>query len=96
MRRTSLVGFLFLAPTICFRVSEKGTLAEEWDRISWKEFWKLLHEAPQAGIHIESMPPFSCRLYIRTDVLFDQKRHRITQMSRKKRNMIGLETLSQT
>ncbi|KIM21928.1 hypothetical protein M408DRAFT_79825, partial [Serendipita vermifera MAFF 305830] len=34
-------------------VSEKGTAAEEWDRISWTEFWRLAHECPEAGIHIQ-------------------------------------------
>ena len=36
------------------RVSVKGSEAEEWDRISWNEFRKLAHTAPQAGIHIQS------------------------------------------
>ncbi|KIM21924.1 hypothetical protein M408DRAFT_333181 [Serendipita vermifera MAFF 305830] len=34
-------------------VSEKGTAAEEWDRLSWAEFWRLAHESPEAGIHIQ-------------------------------------------
>jgi hypothetical protein len=57
-----LLGVLISILTFSFRVSKPGTLAEQWDRVSWKEFWKLAHEAPQAGIHVQSKALFSCPL----------------------------------
>ena len=45
---------LTLPDALRLRVSAKGSVAEEWDRISWTEFWKLAHETPQAGIEIQS------------------------------------------
>jgi hypothetical protein len=76
MHRKCLVEFIISVLTfynVSVRVSKPDTLAEEWDRISWKEFWKLAHETPQAGIHIQSTEPLLSQIDIQTEVVFNQK-----------------------
>lgn len=35
------------------RVSSKGSVAAEWDRVTFKELWRLVMTVPEAGIHVQ-------------------------------------------
>lgn len=41
------------------RVSARNTPAAEWDRVTFKELWRLAKNAPEAGIHVQDMIIYS-------------------------------------
>ncbi|RPB28281.1 nucleotide-binding domain-containing protein [Terfezia boudieri ATCC MYA-4762] len=43
----------------CRAVSARNTPAAEWDRVTFKELWRLAKNAPEAGIHVQDMIIYS-------------------------------------